>query len=226
MSDLSISSAQASRQAAAESDLRIIGITGGVGMGKTTVADYLQTTHQVPVLDADFYAREAVEPGSQVLTKIEERYGTSVLLPAGTLNRARLGEIVFSSISERQWLEQQIHPYVRRRIESQLPELAAQGYKTLVLVIPLLFEAGMTDLVTEIWVVRSANAQQIQRLQQRQLTVEQAHARINSQMPIAEKVERADVVLDNSATLEALFQQVDQAFQASNQDEAERQKSR
>lgn len=226
MNDLSISSAQASRQAAAESDLRIIGITGGVGMGKTTVADYLQTTYQVPVLDADFYAREAVEPGSQILTKIEERYGTRVLLPAGTLNRARLGEIVFSSISERQWLEQQIHPYVRRRIESQLLELAAQGYKTLVLVIPLLFEAGMTDLVTEIWVVRSANAQQIQRLQQRQLTLEQAHARINSQMPIAEKVERADVVLDNSATLEALFQQVDQAFQASNQDEAERQKSR
>jgi dephospho-CoA kinase len=195
---------------------RTIGLTGGVGMGKTTVSKYLQQVHHLPVLDADLYAREAVEPGSQVLAKIVERYGAGVLLPTAELDRARLGEIVFNSASERQWLEQQIHPYVRDRLEAELRSLAAQGYTTAVLVIPLLFEARMTDLITEIWVVRSANEQQVERLQRRdQLNLEQIRARINSQMPIEKKVEQANVVLDNSSTLEALFQQVDQALHRS-----------
>ncbi len=192
---------------------RIIGLTGGVGMGKTTVSDYLQNAYGLPVLDADLYAREAVEPGSQVLAKIMERYGTSMLLPTGHLDRTRLGEIVFGSAPERLWLEQQIHPYVRDQLEAGLRQLAAQGQTTAVLVIPLLFEARMTDLVTEIWVVHSADGQQVERLQRRdQLSLQQIRARINSQMPIAKKIEQADVVLENSSTPEALFRQVDQAL--------------
>lgn len=184
-------------------------------MGKTTVSDYLNQRYQLPVLDADLYAREAVEPGSEVLKKLVERYGSSILLPTGQLNRASLGNIVFNSAPERQWLEQQIHPYVRDRMEAELKVLAAQGFTTTVLVIPLLFEARMTDLVTEVWVVRSPAAQQIERLKQRdQLNLEQIQARINSQMAIEHKVKQADVVLNNSATLEDLFQQVDQAFAA------------
>lgn len=190
---------------------RIIGLTGGIGTGKTTVSHYLATAYQLPVLDADIYARVAVQLGSPVLKAIAQRYGSDILLPDGTLNRRQLGQIVFSSPDERRWLEQQIHPYVRDRLVEAMHELPPRS--TPVLVVPLLFEAGMTDLVTEIWVVSCSRQQQMERLMQRdQLTLEQAQARINSQMPIEEKAARADVVLDNSSTLEALLRQVDAAF--------------
>ncbi|WP_446398706.1 dephospho-CoA kinase [Coleofasciculus sp. E1-EBD-02] len=189
---------------------RIIGLTGGIGTGKTTVSNYLADTYQLPILDADIYARDAVQPGSPVLNRIITRYGSEVQLADRTLNRKRLGEIVFPNPGERQWLEQQIHPYVRDRIESQLSILESP---TVVLVIPLLFEANMTDLVTEIWVVCCSVEQQIQRIRERdRLSLEQAQSRLNSQLPLAEKVARADVVLDNSYTRESLLQQVDHAL--------------
>lgn len=189
---------------------RIIGLTGGIGTGKTTVSNYFADTYQLPILDADIYAREAVQPGSPILNRIITRYGSDVQLPDGTLNRKRLGEIVFPNPGERQWLEQQIHPYVRDRIKSQLNTSESP---TVVLVIPLLFEANMTDLVTEIWVVSCPQEQQIQRIRERdRLSVEQAQSRLDSQLPLAEKVARADVVLDNSYTRDSLLQQVDRAL--------------
>ncbi|HEY9640160.1 MAG TPA: dephospho-CoA kinase [Coleofasciculaceae cyanobacterium] len=192
------------------SSRRIIGITGGVGMGKSTVSHYLADTYHLPVLDADLYAREAVEPGSPVLLNIAERYGTGLLLPDGSLDRRRLGEIIFNDPGERNWLEQQIHPYVRDRL---LDDLHLSDQPTVVVVIPLLFEAQMAELVTEIWVVRSSLEQQQQRIRERdRLSPEQIQARINSQMAIAQKVSQADVVLENSTTLEALYQQVDAAI--------------
>jgi dephospho-CoA kinase len=188
---------------------RIIGLTGGIATGKTTVSNYLAHRYQLPVLDADIYAREAVQVGSPILSKICDRYGSGVQLPDGTLNRKRLGEIVFTNPAQRQWLEQQIHPYVRDRFQSDLNTLVAP---TLVLVVPLLFEAGMTDLATEIWVVSCSAEQQLKRMIERdRLSLEQAQSRINSQLPLAEKVARADVVLDNSSTPEALLKQVDLA---------------
>lgn len=192
---------------------RVIGLTGGIGMGKTTISDYLGNIHKLPVLDADLYAREAVEPGSTVLTEIAERYGSGVLLANGYLDRQRLGEIIFDSLAERLWLEQRVHPYVRDRLEKNLKALSAQPHSIIVLVIPLLFEARMTDLVTEIWVVRCPEAQQIEHLMQRdRLTLEQVQSRISSQMPIEQKVSRADIVIENSADLEFLFRQVDLAL--------------
>jgi dephospho-CoA kinase len=192
---------------------RVIGLTGGVGMGKTTISDYLKNRYHLPILDADDYARLAVAPESPVLNQIVSRYGNNILLPTGALDRRRLGDIVFNNASERQWLEQQIHPDVRARMEAELRTLAAQKCQTVVLVIPLLFEARMTDLVTEIWVVYSANHQQVERLHQRdQLNLDQVRARIASQMPIAKKMAQADVLLDNSSSPEALFQQVEMAL--------------
>jgi dephospho-CoA kinase len=189
---------------------RIIGLTGGIGTGKTTVSKYLASHHHIPVLDADIYARDAVQLGSPVLGKIRERYGKNILLPDGTLNRKRLGEMVFSHHDERQWLEQQIHPYVRSRFQSELYTLADP---TVVLVIPLLFEAGMNDLVTQIWVVNCSPEQQKRRISDRdQLTPEQALARINSQLPLEEKVAKADVILNNTFTPEFLLRQVDLAL--------------
>ncbi len=189
---------------------RIIGLTGGIGTGKTTVSNYLASQYQLPILDADIYAREAVQLGSPILDKIIERYGSGVQLPDGMLNRKRLGEIVFSDPSQRQWLEQQIHPYVGNRITAELDTLVAP---VVVVVVPLLFEAGMTDLVTEIWVVSCAPEQQLRRMIERdRLTLEQARDRINSQLPLQEKVGRANVVLENSSTVEVLLQQIDLAL--------------
>lgn len=193
---------------------RVIGITGGVGMGKTTVSDYLATVHQLPVLDADLYAREAVDPGSSVLEALVQRYG-AVLQPDGTLDRRRLGEIIFAEPAERLWLERQIHPFVRDRIRAELHKL--REAPIVVAVIPLLFEACMTDLVTEIWVVQSSLTQQQQRILKRdRLDLEQVHRRIASQMPIEEKIAQADVVLKNSSTVEALQQQVEAALLQAN----------
>ena len=190
---------------------RRIGLTGGIGMGKTTVSNYLATVHKLPVLDADVYAREAVEPGD-LLVEIAERYGAGVLLPDGTLDRHRLGDIIFSSPPERLWLEQQIHPHVRDRLIQAMQALSMKDVPVpiVVLVIPLLFEARMTDLVTETWVVRCPPKQQMERLMQRdRLTLQQVSARIGSQMSIQKKITRADLVLDNTSTLDHLFQQVD-----------------
>lgn len=189
---------------------RIIGLTGGIATGKTTVANYLASAYNLPILDADIYAREAVSIGSPILGAIAQRYGEEILQLDGNLNRQKLGEIIFDDQKERHWIDNLIHPYVGDRFVKAITESSSQ---TLVLVIPLLFEAQMTHLVTEIWVVSCSQSQQMQRLIERNhLTPEQAQSRINSQLSLAEKVARADVVLDNSSTLETLLKQIDTTY--------------
>ena len=188
----------------------LIGLTGGIATGKSTVANYLATTYNLPILDADIYARDAVSLGSPILSQIAEKYGTEIILSDGNLNRAKLGEIIFHQPEERYWVEGVIHPYVRNCFDKAINESSAN---TLILVIPLLFEANLENLVNQIWVVSCSPQQQQQRLIERNnLTAEQAAARINSQLPIAEKIARADVVLDNSGNLESLLQQIDKVL--------------
>jgi dephospho-CoA kinase len=191
---------------------RLIGLTGGIGTGKTTVSNYLADRYALPVLDADVYAREAVAKGSPILLAIWQRYGDRLKLSNGELNRSALGDIVFNNPQEKQWLEAQIHPFVRDRFAQELQNLTNN---TVVLSIPLLFEANLMALVTEIWVVSCDRNQQISRLQQRNgLTPQQAEARINSQMPLRQKIALADLVLTNDAGLAELYAQVDVAIQA------------
>ncbi len=190
---------------------RIIGITGGIGTGKSTVAHYLAEYYHFPILDADILAREAVNSNSPILQVIIERYGKGICLENGQLNRQQLGEIIFKNSTEKIWLENQIHPYVRQQLEAGIK--ACQG-DTIVLVIPLLFEAKMTDLVTEIWVVTCPLERQIQRLMKRNsLSKDQAIDRINSQMSLTEKIAMADQVIDNSTTLDNLYLNIDQAVE-------------
>ncbi|MDK3162099.1 dephospho-CoA kinase [Kamptonema cortianum] len=190
---------------------RIIGLTGGIATGKTTVANYLAQIHQLPVFDADIYAREAVAPGSPVLERLVQHYSQDILEIEGSLNRAKLANIIFHDSNERQWVEKQIHPEVRSRFIENIEN--APKNATLVLVIPLLFEAQMTDLVTEIWVVYCNFQQQLERLMQRNaLILTEAKARINAQMSLEQKCQKAQVILDNSTTIEALFQQIDSAL--------------
>ncbi|MFM7366062.1 MAG: dephospho-CoA kinase [Cuspidothrix sp.] len=185
----------------------LIGLTGGIGTGKSTVANYLATVYNLPILDADIYARDAVSIGSPILSQIAAKYGEDMILNDGNLNRLKLGEIIFNSPEERNWVESLIHPYVRTCFDQAIKESSA---KTLILVIPLLFEANLESLVNQIWVVSCSPQKQQERLIIRNnLTPEQAIARINSQLPIGEKIARADVVLDNSLTLESLLKQID-----------------
>ncbi|WP_373540431.1 dephospho-CoA kinase [Chamaesiphon sp.] len=188
--------------------MRLIGLTGGIGTGKSTAADYLHRRYNLPILDADIYARDAVAIGSPILTAIGQRYGNKMIQPDGTLARPLLGAIVFSQPQERRWLEAQIHPYVRDCFVSKIANLPADA--TAVLAIPLLFEAKMTDLTTEIWVVSCDLHTQLERIMTRDGSDRAAAAvRIESQMSLADKIALADVHLDNSTNIADLAAQID-----------------
>lgn len=184
---------------------RVIGLTGGIATGKSSVAKHLSAFYQLPILDADIYAREAIT--TEFLEILETRYGSKILQSDRTLDRSQLANIVFSNLQEKIWLEQQIHPYVRKRLE-----IKAQSHfpHPVVMVIPLLFEAKMQDLVTETWVVACSIEQELERLMIRDaLTLEVAQLRIDQQMPITQKLAIADFKLDNSGTILDLHKQVD-----------------
>jgi len=186
-----------------------IGLTGGIACGKSTVAAYLQDRYGIPVLSADRYANYVLE--HLIADRVIDRFGTAIL-QGGKIDRKALGRIVFSQPEERAWLESQIHPIVK---ELMIKDLSAYGNQTVILEIPLLFEAKMTDLVHQIWVVSCTEATMIERLQRRnQLTIPECHDRIQAQMPLPQKCQLADVVLHNDGTLAELYQQVDKAYQS------------
>lgn len=193
-----------------QTNKRLIGLTGGIATGKTTVSNYLAEKYRLPILDADLYAREAVSVGSPILENIFARYGDRLKAADNSLDRKALGDIVFNHSQEKQWLESQIHPFVRDRFSQELEHISSD---TVVMAIPLLFEAKLTDTVTEIWVVSCDRSLQIRRLQQRNnLSHAQAEARIDSQLPLAEKIALADTVLQNNNNLQALYEQIDQTI--------------
>ncbi len=193
---------------------KVLGLTGGIGTGKTAASGYLANHYGFPVLDADCYAQEAVLEGSEQWQAIVQQYGPEILNADNTLNRSKLAQIIFQDSAQRQWVEALIHPFVRHRLREMRESLAAQPI--IVMAIPLLFEAEMTDLVSEVWVVVCRPEQQLSRLMQRNhLTQQEAQARIDSQMPMAQKCDRADVVLDNSGSLPVLYAQIDRALRKS-----------
>lgn len=190
---------------------RIIGLTGGIATGKSTVSQYLAQHHGLPVLDADVFARQAVAPGTPILQGLGQRYGARIQNEDGTLNRHQLGQIIFHDPAEKNWVEAQIHPFVRQRFAEEMTKL--QTVSTVIQAIPLLFESDLTHQVTEIWVVFCPEEMQLNRLMQRDgLSQTMAQARMNNQWPLALKLSRADQVLDNSGTLENLYAQVDRAL--------------
>ena len=186
---------------------RRIGLTGGIASGKSSVGEYLATIG-LPVLDADIYSRRALAQGTKATEAVLQRYGSRVIQPVDAIdpetptspliNRSALGQIVFNDPKERLWLEQLIHPIVLNSFEK---EIALHPRTTaMVLMIPLLFEASLQTMCSEIWVVHCNPAQQLQRLCQRDgLDKSTALARIRSQWSLNEKCQRADLVLDNSS---------------------------
>ena len=186
---------------------RRIGLTGGIATGKSTASQLLEQRHGLPLLDADVFARQALEPESPGSEAVLQRYGEQVAAKSGVIDRRALGTLVFNDPAERHWLEQLVHPLVRQRFDTELARLAA--IPTMVLVIPLLFEAGLTDLCTETWLVDCDESQQLQRLMQRdRLSVDAAQARTAAQWPLARKRTLADVVISNRSDNECLAQQL------------------
>ncbi|MCP9803107.1 dephospho-CoA kinase [Cyanobium sp. T1G-Tous] len=189
---------------------RRIGLTGGIASGKSSVGRLL-AARGLPLLDADLYAREALAPGSPGAQAVLERYGAGVRAPGGEIHRAALGQIVFGDRTERRWLEQLVHPLVRARFAAELEELGAAPI--VVLMIPLLFEAGLEALCSEVWLVDCDEIQQLQRLMARDgLGEADARARIAAQWPLARKRQLADVVLNNRGTPEQLAAEVEQVL--------------
>ncbi|WP_018931290.1 dephospho-CoA kinase [Gracilibacillus lacisalsi] len=180
----------------------IIGLTGNIATGKSTISNMIQEKYQIPVIDADIVSREVVEPGEQALEKIAATFGEEILLEDGTLNRKLLGSIIFQDQSKREQLNAIVHPAVRKRMISQKEELLQQGYQSIVMDIPLLFENNLTYLVEKTIVVYTTEDVQLQRLIERNdLTEKEARNRMNSQMNIEEKRELADAVIDNSGSI-------------------------
>ena len=177
---------------------RRIGLTGGIASGKSTAGRWL-AQRGLPLLDADQFAREALTPGSPGAAAVLQRYGAVVRAPGEStiaLDRSALGRIVFQDPSERLWLEQLVHPLVRRRFDTALAQLAAAP--AVVLMIPLLFEAGLEGLCSEIWLVDCTPELQLQRLMGRDgLSDGDARARLAAQWPLERKRPLADWVIDN-----------------------------
>lgn len=183
-----------------------VGLTGGIASGKSAVVDELAARGAV-VIDADVLAREVVEPGTEALAAIVERFGDQVLSD-GQLDRPRLGRLVFADPEARRDLEQIIHPAVRRRA-AELEAAAAPG-SVVVHVIPLLVETGQGDDFDVVVVVDVDAATQLARLQTRNgFGVEEAEARIRAQAGRDERLAVADAVLDNRGDLDQLRSQID-----------------
>ena len=184
------------------SGIRIIGLTGGVATGKSSVARFFEE-RGVPVIDADQLAREAVSPGSPCLAQLAALFGHGVINAEGALDRKRMGSIVFGDAEKRRLLEEVLHPEIRRLAEERIARAAAAGRRTVVYMAPLLIEAGVTDRVDEIWVVTVRPDIQLERLMARDgIGREEAGRIIASQMPLAEKERHGRVVIDNSGTPE------------------------
>ena len=194
---------------------RRIGLTGGIASGKSSVGRLL-AERGLPLLDADVFAREALATGSPGARAVLERYGERVRAgdshpDEAVIDRAALGRIVFTDRTERRWLEQLVHPLVRARFEAELRQLAHQP--VVVLVIPLLFEAGLEALCSEVWLVDCEPQQQLQRLMARDgLSEAEARARLAAQWSLARKRPLAEVVIDNRGTAEGLTEPVDGAL--------------
>nr|WP_290698279.1 dephospho-CoA kinase [Halomonas sp. UBA3074] len=186
----------------------IIGLTGGIGSGKSTVARAFEALGAAWV-DADDVAREIVLPGEPALLAIKQHFGEQVIHSDGTLNRAALREIIFQSPEQRLWLESVTHPNIRERIMQHLTQLKAQGAPYVLLVSPLLFESGQNALVDRTIVIDVPQALQVARTLQRDgVSESQVHAILAAQLPREQRLAQADDVIDNSRDHASMMAQV------------------
>ena len=184
----------------------VVGITGGIGSGKSAVTDYLETKG-ITVVDADKVARVVVEPGTSGLAAIAEHFGHDILLPDATLNRAALREVVFDNPDERKVLEGITHPRIREEIARQLSEA---GSPYVVLASPLLLESGQSSFADYVVVVDVPESVQLSRTMTRDNNSEQlVRSIMDVQLDRETRLARADTSISNEGTLEELHSRVD-----------------
>jgi dephospho-CoA kinase len=189
----------------------LVGLTGGIGSGKSTVARLLEKRGAV-VFDADLLAREAVEPGTPGHAAVIERFGADVLAPGGELDREALASIVFADPAARRDLEQIVHPEVRR-LFAEGSEAYGDTDRVVVFSAPLLVETGMHTAFEVLVVVSATVATQIERLmRQRGMSEPSIRARIDAQAPLEDKAAAADFLVDNEGSLDELESQVEQLW--------------
>lgn len=186
----------------------IIGLTGSIASGKSTISELLKSKG-FPVVDADQIAHLVVEPGSPVLKEIELSFGKVMIKSDGSLNREKLGERIFGNEIDRNKLNSIIHPAIRAEMLAQKEKYLLEGANTVIMDIPLLFESKLQHFVEKIIVVSVTPEIQKQRLMSRnQLTEENAAIRIGSQLPMEQKEKGADAVIYNNGTIEESEQQL------------------
>nr|WP_289036828.1 dephospho-CoA kinase [uncultured Allobacillus sp.] len=186
----------------------VVGLTGSIATGKSTISNMFKSA-AIPVIDADAIARDVVKPGEPAFEKIKAHFGNEVIGADGTLDRKRLGNIVFNDAQKRTELNQIIHPEIRKEMLTQRDELVKQGVPLVVMDIPLLFESKLFDYVDRTLVVYIPEKLQLERLMDRDGSAkEEAQSRIDAQISIEKKKEEADAIINNSGTIEESKQQL------------------
>ncbi len=187
-----------------------IGLTGGIASGKSTVSKMFAQMG-ITVIDADIEARLAVEKGEKAYNDIVQYFGDEILHQDGSINRAKLGAIVFNNDEKRQALNSFVHPSVRNRMLAKKEQAEKEGAAVIVLDIPLLFESNLQYMADKVILVYVDESTQLQRLMKRNgLSEEEARARISSQMPLKDKIKLADYVIDNNGGVEETGRQLKQ----------------
>ena len=188
---------------------KVIGLTGGIATGKSTVSELL-TAFGFKVVDADIAARKAVAKGTKGLEQVRAAFGDSAITEEGEMDRKYVGEIVFNHPEKRLELNDIVHPIVREIMEEEKQSYLNQGYDV-IMDIPLLFENELQNTVAEVWLVYTSESIQIERLMERnQLSLEDAKARVYSQISIDKKSRMADHVIDNLGDKLELKQNLEQ----------------
>jgi len=194
--------------------MKIIGLTGGIACGKSTLAAMFQELGAA-VIDADEISRNLTAPGGEALPSLRETFGDFVFYPDGTLNRSTLSAIVFDNAEALQRLNATLHPLIERRLRQELETCRKMGALVVVLDVPLLFETGLDSLAEAVVCAVSPEETQIRRLRERSgLNREQAQSRMRSQLPLEEKVARSQYVIDTDRPLDQLRADVQKLYEA------------
>ena len=184
--------------------MKVIGLTGGIGSGKSTVSRFLAELGAV-IIDADKVGHEAFKPDTGVWREVVEAFGRQILAPGGDIDHKKLGEIVFGNVELLARLNQIMHPRMYDVVKPQLEEYRRRGVEVAVLEAPLLLEAGWISLVDEVWVTVADEPTVLRRLQERVgLSQEELLARIRSQLSSEERIKRADVVINTDCNLDEI----------------------
>lgn len=187
----------------------IIGLTGGIGSGKSTVSAYLAENAGITVIDADKIAHDITEPGQPTLTRLEEAFGSGIIRDDGTLDRKKLAGIVFPSEEKKALLDRITHGAVRKQINREIEEAAEEQKPVVILDVPLLMETGMDAQCDVVWVVTADRNVRIDRVSARDnIGEEEINARIARQMSDEERFSRADEIIDNSGDKETLYREI------------------